>query len=269
MRKQHRTFTFYKFLSIILILILSISTTISLAPNNNITVVEAKNIDPVVLNNNPTVAPLNLVPSNKIFGNALISRAIMLPKLEEAINIEQQTNESSKVEEVTSTITESTIENTETKEESVSSIEKPVADKSETTVDKEPVKEVTSAQVVGTFTEYEIYELAKIVYCEAGGESQKCREYVAQVVLNRINSPKFPNTVHDVILQRKQFSPTFDGSWERKEPNQASYDAVYTVLNSSTALTNALFFESCKGSSWHSRNLTEVAAIDNTRFYTY
>lgn len=116
-------------------------------------------------------------------------------------------------------------------------------------------------------SDHEIYELAKIVMCEAEGESQKCKEYVAQVILNRISSKKFPNTVHGVIFDGHQFTPTFDGRWEKVEPNQNCYDAVYTVLNSDTPLTNALYFETCSGESWHSRNLTQVGTISSTRFY--
>ena len=139
----------------------------------------------------------------------------------------------------------------------------------EKTVEPEEQKVVDNVgdQVVRSYSEQEVYELAKIVYCEAGGESQLCKEYVAQVVINRVNSPKFPNTIHDVIFQGKQFSPTFDGSWERKEPDAACYEAARKIMNSTTQITTALYFEACRGESWHSRNLTEVAAIDNTRFY--
>ena len=87
------------------------------------------------------------------------------------------------------------------------------------------------------------------------------------MVLNRVNSKSFPNNIHDVIFQGHQFSPTFDGRWEKVEPNQDCYDAAYTVINASKPLTKALYFEACSGSSWHSRNLTQVAEIDNTRFY--
>jgi len=120
-----------------------------------------------------------------------------------------------------------------------------------------------------TYSDYEIYELAKIIMCEAEGESQLCKEYVGQVVLNRVKSTRHPNTIHDVIFAKNQFTPTFDGRWERVEPNQACYDAAYKVINATEPLTDALFFESCKGDSWHSRNLTLVASVDNTKFYTY
>ena len=128
-----------------------------------------------------------------------------------------------------------------------------------------PSNKEDNSEVV--YSKNELYELAKIIMCEAEGESQKCKEYIAQVIFNRIESSKFPDTIHNVIWQRNQFTPTFDGRWEKVEPNQDCYDAIYTVLNAKEPLTEALYFEACNGSSWHDRNLTKIAEIDNTRFY--
>lgn len=117
------------------------------------------------------------------------------------------------------------------------------------------------------YTEDDIYLWAKIVMCEAEGESQLCKEYIAQVIKNRVDSNEFPDTIYDVIFQKNQFTPTFNGRWERVEPNQDCYDAVYTVINSDAQLIDALYFECCDGDSWHSRNLTKIAEEDGTRFY--
>lgn len=124
------------------------------------------------------------------------------------------------------------------------------------------------------YSEYDIYLLAKIIMAEAEGESQYCKELVGQVIINRLNSDRHPNTMYDVIFANNgktwQFSPCIPGGrWYRVEPNEACYEAAYTVLNASEPLTDALYFESCKGSSWHSRNLTLVIELeeDNTRFY--
>lgn len=117
------------------------------------------------------------------------------------------------------------------------------------------------------YSEYEIYELAKLIMCEAEGESQKCKEYIGQVVINRTKSDDFPDTIHDVIFEKNQFTPTFDGRWETTEPDVNSYNAAYAVINALEPITNALWFEACNDNSWHSRNLTQIAEIDNTRFY--
>lgn len=118
-----------------------------------------------------------------------------------------------------------------------------------------------------SYSEYEIYELAKIIMCEAEGESQKCKEYIGQVIINRTKSDDFPDTIHDVIFEENQFTPTFDGRWEIIEPDEDSYNAAYAVINTLEPITDALWFEACNYESWHSRNLTQIAEIDNTRFY--
>ena len=134
----------------------------------------------------------------------------------------------------------------------------------DTDIDTENVEKQTNDK----YSKNEIYELAKIIMCEAEGESQKCKEYVGQVVLNRVKAKEFPNTIHGVIFDGYQFSPTFDGRWEKVEPNQDCYDAAYKVINADKPLTKALYFEACRNKdSWHARNLTQVAEIDNTRFY--
>jgi spore germination cell wall hydrolase CwlJ-like protein len=52
---------------------------------------------------------------------------------------------------------------------------------------------------------------AALVYCEAGGESYETQLAVASVVVNRINSSRYPNSLVDVIYQKNQFSPASSG----------------------------------------------------------
>ena len=144
-----------------------------------------------------------------------------------------------------------------------------VSNKTNTSKNNKVESNKTTTNKKISYTKNEAYELAKIIMCEAEGEPQKCKEYVGQVVLNRVKSDRFPNTIHGVIFQKNQFTPTSNGRWNKKEPNQDCWDAAYKVLNASEPLTDALFFEACKGSSWHSRNLTKVAHIGRTRFYKY
>lgn len=133
---------------------------------------------------------------------------------------------------------------------------------------KETITETVNEETYyNGYTKYEIYELAKIIMCEAEGESQKCKEYIGQVIINRVNSNDFPNTIHNVIFDGYQFSPTFDGRWDYVEPNEACYEAAYKVINADEPLTNALYFEACRGDSWHSRNLTFITQLSNTKFY--
>lgn len=54
----------------------------------------------------------------------------------------------------------------------------------------------------------EIHCLTETIYYEARGEHDKGKRAVANVVLNRVKSNKFPNKICDVVYQKKQFSWT-------------------------------------------------------------
>ncbi|MCD7708758.1 MAG: cell wall hydrolase [Clostridiales bacterium] len=53
--------------------------------------------------------------------------------------------------------------------------------------------------------------LAALIQCEAGGESLECMEAVGAVVLNRVRSGSYPNTISGVIYQSGQFGPASSG----------------------------------------------------------
>lgn len=51
-----------------------------------------------------------------------------------------------------------------------------------------------------------VQAMAQVIYHEARGESQEGKIAVGQVVMNRVKSGKYPNTVYEVVWQRGQFS---------------------------------------------------------------
>ena len=61
------------------------------------------------------------------------------------------------------------------------------------------------------FAEGDRYLLANLIYCEAGGEPYAGQLAVGAVVINRVLSSRYPDTVVGVIYQRKQFSPVLNG----------------------------------------------------------
>ena len=67
----------------------------------------------------------------------------------------------------------------------------------------------TTTPVEVTAEEEELF--AALIYCEAGGESYETQFAVASVVINRINSPRFPDNLIDVMYQKGQFSPVASG----------------------------------------------------------
>lgn len=126
--------------------------------------------------------------------------------------------------------------------------------------------ETQETETAERFTEKEKYMLAKIAMAEAEGCKIKAKELVIHTVLSRIESDMFPNTVEEVIFQKNQFTPISDGRWNKVEPNEECWQALENVLSSSES-KDILFFESCKGDSWHNKNLKLVCEEDGMRFY--
>lgn len=67
----------------------------------------------------------------------------------------------------------------------------------------------------------ELYCLAQNIYFEARGEPQNGQFAVAAVTMNRVASPKFPNSICKVVWQRYQFSWTHDGKSDRPRDRKA------------------------------------------------
>lgn len=113
------------------------------------------------------------------------------------------------------------------------------------------------------------YLLAKIAMAEAEGESLKGKELVIMVVLNRILSEEFPDTVYDVIYQEHQFSPIGDGRFDRVEPDEDCWLALEKVKALKDDFSEgALYFENCAcDDNWHSRNLDFLYECGNHKFY--
>lgn len=118
------------------------------------------------------------------------------------------------------------------------------------------------------------YLLARIVMAEAEGCNVQTKTLVAMVVLNRVWSEQFPDTIHDVIFEQcangtYQFSPVGNGRWDRVEPNEDCYEAIEIVKQSVYDYSGgALYFENCTDEdNWHSRNLEYLYESEGIRFY--
>ena len=67
----------------------------------------------------------------------------------------------------------------------------------------------------GRYSREEVCLVAALAYCEMGGESVKGIMYAVSVVLNRVNSPYYPNTIEEVIYQAGQYEPALKGTIEK------------------------------------------------------
>ena len=110
--------------------------------------------------------------------------------------------------------------------------------------------------------------LLKVAMAEAEGESTEGKALVMLVVLNRVWSDGFPDSIGEVVFQKNQFSVTMDGGrYYTTSPNEDCYKAMELVKSGWDESKGALYFESCDRASWHSRNLEFLYQVGNHRFY--
>ena len=90
-------------------------------------------------------------------------------------------------------------------------------------------------------TESDINLMAKVVFAESKGEPYTGKVAVASVILNRVTSPNFPNTVEGVITQKNAFSCVKNGVIT-VTPNSDSYNAVNDAIKGLDPTGEALYF---------------------------
>ena len=121
------------------------------------------------------------------------------------------------------------------------------------------------------YSEEDLNWMARIIHAEAKGENYSGKLAVGSVILNRMESNMFPDTVRDVIFDRQngvQFTPTINGSIY-KEPCHDSWMAALEVLEGRKNVGDAMFFMNPRtaSSSWVSRNRQYALSIGNHSFY--
>ena len=116
------------------------------------------------------------------------------------------------------------------------------------------------------YAEDAVYWLSHIINAESGNQPLAGKIAVGNVIMNRVESPLFPNTIYTVIFQRNQFSPASSGAIYR-DANQESVIAAKLVLDGAEVLDNALYFNRVGMDCWASRNKTLVATIGAHAFY--
>ncbi len=106
--------------------------------------------------------------------------------------------------------------------------------------------------VVG-LSDYELMLLATMIYCEAGNQGWEGQTAVGYVIMNRVRSSLFPNSLEAVLRQSRQFEPVGSGRFDlvlkaEQDPDirnivtQSCWDAARTVVNGSSNVGDSLFF---------------------------
>lgn len=132
-----------------------------------------------------------------------------------------------------------------------------------------PVEE-TSPQPIETPTTYtynitpeDRETLARLVYLEGNVESLECQKAIVSVVINRLNSGYWGNTINSVIYARNQFTPASRIPYTT--PTATNYEAVdYVLTNGITLPSYCLYFRAGYHFSW--RGYVPYTSMGNTYF---
>lgn len=97
-----------------------------------------------------------------------------------------------------------------------------------------------------TFADGDLYLLANLIYCEAGGEPYEGQLAVGAVVINRMLSSVYPDTVLGVIYQKKQFSPVGSGrlalALTENKATAECYRAAEEAMSGVSNVGNCVYF---------------------------
>ena len=97
-----------------------------------------------------------------------------------------------------------------------------------------------------TFADGDLYLLANLIYCEAGGEPYAGKLAVGSVVINRVLSSVYPDTVVGVVYQSRQFSPVGSGRLDlalgANKANADCYKAAEEAMSGVTNVGNCVYF---------------------------
>lgn len=89
--------------------------------------------------------------------------------------------------------------------------------------------------------------LASIIYCEAGNQPYEGQVAVGAVIMNRVKSGSYPNSIEEVIYHSGQFGPAATGWLNRvrssKGYSQTALQAAVDALNGSNPIGNCLYFD--------------------------
>lgn len=126
-----------------------------------------------------------------------------------------------------------------------------------------------------SYTEQELDLLSRLVESEGGTESYYTRLMIASVVINRVNDPKFPNTLREVIYAKSQFSVTTvykNGIPMIDHPaSEESIEAAREILEYGSVIpqdVQVFYAKGCR-ESWVTSRVTYDTVDDTVFAYIY
>ncbi len=122
------------------------------------------------------------------------------------------------------------------------------------------------------YNENDLFWLSKIISAESAGESLEGKIAVGNVVLNRVESDEYPDTVYEVIFDKKngvQFTPVMNGTINNEATEESKMAAKICLENYRLSKENILFFlnPEISTSTWVPDNRDFVMTIGRHDFY--
>ena len=95
------------------------------------------------------------------------------------------------------------------------------------------------------YSDEDLYVLSHIISAEAGNCQEEMMLYVGSVVLNRVESDEFPDTIYEVVFQTDplQYGPTKDGSYY-EEPTPEAVEVAKMLLEEGSQYPAGVIYQS-------------------------
>ena len=153
-----------------------------------------------------------------------------------------------------------------------------VSSSMENKVNELDARSITLAENPTLMSDEDYDTLLRIVEAEAGSEDIKGRVLVANVIMNRVKSEDFPDTVTEVVWDNSdgvpQFSTNYDGRINEVSVSDETREAVKQALKGTDYSEGALFFiqksaAEAHNVKWFEKDLKKLFKYGVHEFYTY
>ncbi|MBE5812986.1 MAG: cell wall hydrolase [Clostridiales bacterium] len=146
-----------------------------------------------------------------------------------------------------------------------------VTSRSGLTVDRENPK-IFYEDISIQLTEEEIEIFERIVEAEVTTNNYEGKLAVANVILNRIECERFPNTMKEVVFAKRQFSPISDGRYYKVKVTELTKQVVQDALAGYRMVERDVYYfctPTAPGKGWFETDLRKVGYIAPHNFYGY
>lgn len=113
-------------------------------------------------------------------------------------------------------------------------------ERSERGIEKSSIVEIQEEEVP-KWSNDDFERLAHLIYAEGGAQGETCMIYIGSVVLNRVNSDRYPNTIKGVINQKGQY--TVKGWYMSREPSETAYHIANYLLEEGSQLPSWVLYQ--------------------------